>query len=97
MGDAWKKLIFIALSYVGYIFIGYGVTRDQFPMLMGAFALLFVLLITAKSFAGSFTVSQLITVGVLFRLSLLISSPELSDDFFRFIWDGRILIAGGNP
>jgi alpha-1,6-mannosyltransferase len=42
-------------------------------------------------------VSQLITVGVLFRLSLLISSPELSDDFFRFIWDGRILIAGGNP
>lgn len=97
MGDAWKKLIFIALSYAGYVFIGYGVTRDQFPMLIGAFALLFALLVTAKSFVRSFTVSQLITVGVLFRLSLLISSPELSDDFFRFIWDGRILIAGGNP
>jgi hypothetical protein len=97
MAGAWKKLIFISLSYTGYCFLGYGLTRDQFPLLLGTFILLFALLTTAKSFANGLKIKQIITIGVLFRLSLLISSPELSDDFFRFVWDGRILLAGENP
>ncbi len=97
MADAWKKLIFISLSYAGYCFLGYGLTRDQFPLLLGTFILLFALLTTAKSFANGLKIKQIITIGVLFRLSLLLSSPELSDDFFRFVWDGRILLAGENP
>ena len=36
-------------------------------------------------------------VAVLLRLVFLFSTPVLSDDFFRFVWDGRLLVAGVNP
>ena len=35
--------------------------------------------------------------AVLLRLILLLSIPALSDDFYRFIWDGRLWAAGINP
>lgn len=38
-----------------------------------------------------------IYVAVGFRLSLLIALPNLSDDFYRFIWDGRLLANGIHP
>lgn len=32
-----------------------------------------------------------------FRLILLLATPALSDDFYRFLWDGRLWLAGENP
>ena len=39
----------------------------------------------------------LIGVTILFRLVFLFSIPNLSQDFYRFIWDGRMLLEGMNP
>jgi alpha-1,6-mannosyltransferase len=41
----------------------------------------------------------LVTLGfaVLFRLSIVFSPPYLSDDIYRYIWDGRVQAAGINP
>ncbi|MCB0631512.1 MAG: glycosyltransferase 87 family protein [Saprospiraceae bacterium] len=36
-------------------------------------------------------------IGLLARLILLFSFPRFSDDVYRFIWDGRLLINGLNP
>lgn len=36
-------------------------------------------------------------VSVAVRGTLLLSSPSLSDDVFRAIWDARVFQAGGNP
>jgi hypothetical protein len=36
-------------------------------------------------------------MGVFFRLLLLFAMPALSDDFYRFVWDGRLLANGINP
>ncbi|MEM9919554.1 MAG: hypothetical protein AAF990_15760 [Bacteroidota bacterium] len=36
-------------------------------------------------------------LGIVLRLMLLFSMPLLSDDLYRFIWDGRLLIQGINP
>jgi len=36
-------------------------------------------------------------LSVIFRAALLFSIPALSDDFYRFVWDGRVLAAGHNP
>jgi alpha-1,6-mannosyltransferase len=38
-----------------------------------------------------------IIFAVLFRLSLLFAPPYLSDDIYRYIWDGRVQAAGINP
>ncbi len=35
--------------------------------------------------------------AALFRVSILFSEPRLSDDLYRYIWDGRVQAAGINP
>ena len=35
--------------------------------------------------------------AALFRLSIIFSPPYLSDDVYRYIWDGRVQAAGINP
>lgn len=38
-----------------------------------------------------------ILFAVFFRLSILFAPPQLSDDIYRYIWDGRVQAAGINP
>lgn len=38
-----------------------------------------------------------IIFAVLFRLSILFAPPYLSDDIYRYVWDGRVQAAGINP
>ncbi|MFN2529789.1 MAG: glycosyltransferase 87 family protein [Pyrinomonadaceae bacterium] len=44
---------------------------------------------------------QLLVLGLifaaLFRLSIIFSPPYLSDDIYRYVWDGRVQSAGINP
>ena len=35
--------------------------------------------------------------AALFRLSIIFSPPYLSDDIYRYVWDGRVQAAGINP
>ncbi|EDM43637.1 hypothetical protein SCB49_08603 [unidentified eubacterium SCB49] len=47
--------------------------------------------------ATHFNFWTLAGVGVIFRLLFLPAIPNLSQDFYRFLWDGRLLIQGINP
>lgn len=42
-------------------------------------------------------VPQLLGAAFVLRLLLLFMWPNLSDDFYRFVWDGRLLAAGEQP
>jgi hypothetical protein len=46
---------------------------------------------------AKFSVSTIWLFAVLFRLTLLFTDPSLSDDIFRYLWDGRVLASGINP
>lgn len=39
----------------------------------------------------------LLAAAVIFRLLFLFAIPNLSQDFYRFLWDGRLLLEGINP
>jgi hypothetical protein len=43
------------------------------------------------------TVFLFLGLGVLLRLMLVFSLPNFSDDIYRFIWDGRLILNGINP
>ncbi|PNW27623.1 mannosyltransferase [Formosa algae] len=46
---------------------------------------------------GQLNSRQLIGVACISRLIFLVATPNLSQDFYRFIWDGRMIFQGYNP
>jgi hypothetical protein len=54
----------------------------------------FALLATA---ATSLPLRGALVAAVLLRLILLPMTPSLSDDYHRYVWDGRVQLAGVNP
>ncbi|HEY9489150.1 MAG TPA: hypothetical protein VIQ51_12490 [Chryseosolibacter sp.] len=82
-----------------YIIIGYDVERHETIPLFACYFLLFLFYLTIiqkKDFAKA-EWKFWIGASLLFRAVLLFSIPALSDDFYRFIWDARVLAAGHNP
>lgn len=57
-------------------------------------AFVFYLLIFFKV---DFSFTQLIVTALLIRLLLFFGAPSLSDDYYRFIWDGQIWSEGISP
>ena len=92
----YSTLLVIILSLVFYFFFAYFLERTQFYIVSFLWIALFssfYLLLQNKN--SSF--NTLIIVAILFRCIFLFATPNLSQDFYRFIWDGRMLINGFNP
>lgn len=53
--------------------------------------------IVVRSRSSNSTLLIVIAFAVLFRLSILFAPPYLSDDIYRYVWDGRVQAAGINP
>lgn len=74
---------------------GYLCSRDDTGIVLGSYLVLFAgYLFLGKS---RLPVAQIFLLGLFFRLVLLLSLPGLSDDLFRFIWDGRLMNHGIHP
>lgn len=94
------RLFGIALAMVGLTAVlGYGVRRSEFVCLLGGYAAFFALYVWL-AFGAALSASQwrfFIALGIFLRVLLLFSIPNLSDDVFRFIWDGRLIANGIHP
>src|ERR1051325_1310118 len=53
--------------------------------------------IVIRARSSNSTLLIVIAFAVLFRLSIIFAPPYLSDDIYRYIWDGRVQAAGINP
>ncbi len=85
----------LLLSVVVYAFLGYFFQREQFYGLFFLYALAFVGMISllqTPEYEKTF-----FKIGILYRLLFLFSTPALSQDFYRFIWDGNCTLSGINP
>lgn len=90
-----KKITLILTFSCLLIWLGYFTPRQSFGQLISLYSALFVVyFFLVKTFKNA---HEVIFVGVFFRLLLLFTIPALSDDFYRFVWDGRLLINGINP
>ena len=69
-----------------------GLTAYLLLFLAGALLSIFA----ARSLSASRLGFLLLCAGV-FRLTLLFRAPDLSDDVYRYVWDGRVAAAGVSP
>ena len=78
--------------------LGYGVDQssfDRIALYFGVGFLAYAYLLSNKKWLEHWPV--LVGVGLLCRFLLLFGMPNLSDDIYRFIWDGRLILNGVNP
>lgn len=87
----------ILISVVVYLLFAYQLDRSNFNFLIVLFALGFIAYAFIYKFKSALNLSWLIAIAILFRLLFLFSIPALSDDFYRFLWDGQLVINGINP
>lgn len=92
-----QRLSFILAfaSVALYIQIAYFTPRTETAILLGSYTVLFLLsLILTKSILSF---KFLLGFGIVFRLIFIFSIPNLSDDFYRFFWDGVLTDNQINP
>jgi len=90
------SLILALLSLVFYYTFAYHLERIDFPKLLALFAALFFLCYKLIQFE-KWNFKLLLLIGILSRLVFLLTEPNLSQDFYRFIWDGELVRNFINP
>ena len=85
-----------ALLWLTSLFYLHHISRSRFNLLWSVYSIAFIayLFLVLKS---TLTLKQGIVLAIILRLSLFFSPPLLSDDYYRFIWDGAVAHAGINP
>jgi alpha-1,6-mannosyltransferase len=91
-----KNWFVVFASVINYVFIAYFLERTSFEKLLPCWIFLFgcfYYLVKNQSFSFKY----LVGISILFKLIFLLATPNLSQDFYRFIWDGRMIFEGLNP
>ena len=86
----------IGISMILYIIWAYNLARFEHSKLLLIYSVLFgsyYFIVKNQKIKESW----LSYLAVLFRLLFLLAIPNLSQDFYRFVWDGRLILEGLNP
>jgi len=93
-GNPFRKVILATSLLFIYLLLGYFIPRED--------SLSFLLLYASSwgltyALLKSSSTKSILWLGLLFRLVFIIALPWLSQDFYRFIWDGLLLQNELNP
>ena len=78
-------------------FISYGLKRHETNILLPTFIAAFGFYWWLHKKSEQLSLKEIFIIGVLCRIILIPLIPNLSDDVYRFIWDGRLLAQGISP
>ncbi len=92
-----KQWLFAAILFIGFAFIGYFTDRTNTVLILSLFSIVFGLFIWIYCSVEEQSVNFWMYAGVGLRLIFLFSIPNLSDDVYRYLWDGRLLANGIHP
>ena len=95
--SSWRLAVGLALLVGAVAYLGFAVDRRITAQLFLAFGASFAGygLLVYRPAAGQ--LRWLAGVGIALRLALVFAFPLLSDDVYRFLWDGYLIAAGHNP
>lgn len=97
LSDTFPALLIALLMAACTIGLGYFVEQSSFDLILAFYAPFFLLYGWVAARAKEGRLRFWIGVAVLLRIVLLFAMPALSDDIYRFVWDGRLLAHGYNP
>ncbi|MCP4522049.1 MAG: hypothetical protein GY827_10225 [Cytophagales bacterium] len=81
----------IGVSAILYVILAYFTPRENFYQVITCFSLLFgAYFFFISKYPKSVQLNTILYVAIGFRALHLFALPELSDDYFRFIWDGLL-------
>lgn len=92
----WLLILIGVLTALLYLLFAYDLERTNFIKLISVYSGLFILSVfLVKYNKDNFKV--LAGLALFFRFLFLFAIPNLSQDFYRFIWDGSVILEGFNP
>ncbi len=90
------KYLLVGLSMVWYVILYHFIDRSEFLFFISGIAVLGFSYFYWLS-KPSFSPKEILVIAVLFRAIFLVGTPNLSDDYYRFYWDGMMSNKGTNP
>ena len=92
-----KLALLLAPIYIlGFIALT-GIERSNFSFLLTVYSALFAIYFVAVKYKLRYGLFTAILLFAGTRIPFFFDLPQLSDDFYRFIWDGMLLNEGLNP
>ena len=89
-------VLLLLASFCLYGVFAYDLVRTDYSTLISLYIVLFGLFVKIVT-TNKNNFKLLVIVAILSRLLFLFAIPNLSQDFYRFIWDGRMILQGYNP
>lgn len=97
-GVSWKHYSAAAILVITISILGYGVGQSDFRPLIISYSVAFAVYLWVYAQVKTDTeIYFYIGLAVLLRGVLVPGFPNLSDDIYRFLWDGYLIINGYNP
>lgn len=94
-------LFFFGIAHCSLVFwLSAGANRSEFLPFLTVFSTVFGLsfwLFFRRDDFSKTEISSLLAVAVLSRAAVVFLQPNFSDDFFRFLWDGQLVVRGIHP
>ena len=97
LGKKQINYLLVVFSTLLYFYLFYFLPRNDSSLLIGTYSLLFLAYLIIVYNGVNFDLRWLIAIALCLRVIPIFSIPALSDDVYRFIWDGRLWAAGINP
>lgn len=96
----WKlnkvPLLLTFVSLLFYWLFAYDLIRTEYTKLILLYCALWIVFGLLLKYSKS-NIKFLTCIAFVFRAIFILAIPNLSQDFYRFIWDGRMILEGFNP
>lgn len=93
----WQIAAYVLYGFLCTILL-YFTSRENFIQLIAIYAGMFALyFLLARCSERTNYLGEIIIAGILLRLVATFAVPNLTDDHFRFLWDGQLVTHGFNP
>ena len=98
MGEFFRSFWWLILAFLfGIIGLGFYTQQQEFWKILLFYSPMFLAYGCLLKYSTFQKLNTFLVLGIACRFILLFAFPFLSDDLYRFIWDGRLWQQGINP